>query len=314
LSEIKKNRTGIFKILQQIVCEEQLSKVVQIEKRKMFEQSSGAKNMKLMVVVILTMVSNVIAYEQIYAFNAGGDAHTDSDGIIYQKDVSPYIQKYYHSDLDLGNVPESDRDLYRKDENLNHKINNIPLKFDIPLKNDGHYLLIAKFASGYYASSYTQNMRLNDIIPLQSNVSLFDLCGGRLKICDVYYYFCVSDNTLYYKNQLAPIRNEEIHIQIWPEMRVASISGLVLLKGTLGEKQRLISSATNESIDFRSVHPKCSPRTIVFPEAEEEQSQNVNRPIQQSETSLKYPTNQISKIQTVTQSSSKGNHYHYTIQ
>jgi Malectin domain len=198
------------------------------------------------VLLLLTMATYVIAFEQIIAINSGGEAQTDADGIVYQKyDQNPGV---WWNVLELGNVPESDRDIYRLIHNTNKPLS--PIKYDIPLKSDGFYLLIAKFSYAWYERRETQSMVLNNQIQLLSNVSLVDLCGGNGKICDVYYYFCVSDKTLYYKNQSVLIQNEKIHIEIRPVIGFANIAGLVLLKGTLGEHQKLVSSATSELVNF----------------------------------------------------------------
>jgi hypothetical protein len=36
------------------------------------------------IIIILTMAMKAFAYEQMYALNCAGTAHTDSDGIVYQ--------------------------------------------------------------------------------------------------------------------------------------------------------------------------------------------------------------------------------------
>jgi hypothetical protein len=93
-------------------------------------------------------------------------------------------------------------------------------------------------------------MTLNNNIILLSNVDQYEQCGGDRKICDEYFYFCLSDKTIYYKEQSSPIQNEIIHIKLLPLLRDAHIAGLVLLKGTLGERKKLKSSATKSSLFF----------------------------------------------------------------
>jgi hypothetical protein len=65
---------------------------------------------------VMTIKTKVIALEQICAVNSGGEAHTDSDGIIYQPqtenknrenfDVNSYM-------LDIGTVGEIGEISYR---------------------------------------------------------------------------------------------------------------------------------------------------------------------------------------------------------
>jgi Malectin domain len=230
-------------------------------------------------ILVLFMASHVIAFEQIYAVNAGGNAHTDSDGIVYQRQAAP-IEGFSSNSLKLGNVPEADRIIYAKTDQNFFKTKT-PLHFDIPLKNDGLYLLIAKFTS-CYSQINAQNMILNNEIHLHPNMSVYNLCGGQHKICDEHFYFCVSDNTLYHKDQSTLIRNGEIHIQIHTVEKLAFIAGLVLLKGTLGEKHKLISSATNEPIFFdpAKTHYKCGTTAIMlnqFKKIQEEQRRSTEK-------------------------------------
>jgi Malectin domain len=220
----------------------------------------------------LVMVTEVMAFEQIYAINAGGDAHTDSDGIEYVKYDSPVRKEIYNHHFNMRNVPESDRNIYRSEAETSYS----SIKFAIPIRNDGIYLLIAKFYN-HYDGTCIQNMTLNDKIQLQKNVSLYNKCGDVHVICDEYFYFCVSDQILYYKNQTTLVQNEKIHIEFRPVNGWAHIAGMVLLKGTFGERQKLISSASNESIYFGPVHPKCSTTEIMLKKLEkfqEEQHQN----------------------------------------
>jgi Malectin domain len=206
------------------------------------------------ILLILSVATNVIAFEQIFAVNCGGDAYTDSDGIIYQKRDETHA--FSSIPRDYKNVLV-DEIIYKRLE-IAYKTRP-SIKYEIPLKRDGLYLLIAKYSYSYYAENGTQDMNLNNKIQLASNLNVFNLCGGKRKICDEYYYFCVSDKTIYYKNQSSIVKNEKIHIDIRSTEGIAKIAGLVVLKESLGERQILKSSATNEPLyfDFEKIHPKC---------------------------------------------------------
>jgi hypothetical protein len=125
------------------------------------------------------MATNVIAFEQVYAVNAGGEAHTDSDGIEYQK-IKSLNPAYWLkiSDFDFGNVPVSDLPIYRTIDRSCRQFNNPPVQYNIPIQSDGLYLLIAKFSYGDYGGELL-NMSLNDEIQLLPNVELKELCGVR---------------------------------------------------------------------------------------------------------------------------------------
>jgi Malectin domain len=214
----------------------------------------------IQLILLLTMAIRVIAYEQIYAINAGGKQdHTDSDGIHYEKKTAADTVKW-SSTLDFDNVPESDKPIYQ------YVDYGAKIKYDLPIKSDGLYVLIAKFSYANYKNTNFEilNVSLNHDLPLLSNVDQFLQCGGFGKICDKYFYFCVSDQKLYYKDQSSLIQNKKIDIEIRQVKNSASIAGLVLLKGSLGEKRKLISSATREEMYFDPLktHPKCLPPPI----------------------------------------------------
>jgi Malectin domain len=219
--------------------------------------------MKL-ALLILAMATKTIAYEKIYAINAGGDAITDSDGIEYQEGVSNNCSFLWKKALDLTRIAESDRDIYKTVDRLpNGPVSK--LEYNMPLKSDGFYALIAKFSFYYQPNRCHQNLKLNDKIQLLPSFDVYELCGGNGKIRDVYKYFCVKDNKLYFENQWTSIANEKISIEVNREKGFATIAALVLLKGTLEERHTLKNSITDETLFFDSskMHPTCSPTSAV---------------------------------------------------
>jgi Malectin domain len=211
------------------------------------------------VMLILILATKVNAFEQIYAINCGGSKnHTDSDGITYQPHI-PRGEWGWPEKRDIGEVPESDRYIYERiDDTYNFTTSS--LKYNLPLLNDGLYLLIAKFSNGAAAEGLaTQNMTLHNKIQLHSNMDQFKLCGGPRKACDEYFYFFVSEKTMYFNNQSAVIQDGKIIIEILPVKHRATLAGLVLIKGKLGERQKLVASAKNEQMFFdpMKMNPKC---------------------------------------------------------
>jgi Malectin domain len=236
-------------------CQENSYKVKETQSEKKLINS--VRNMKTLI-LILKLASIAVAYEKIFAINAGGDAHTDLDGIVYEGDVSTNSAAWIGiMEFDFGNVSKSEKSIYQRVSRSNDPT--LPVKFDIPLKSDGLYVLIAKFSYGSPGVEELQNITLNDDIKLQSKVDLAKLCGGKKKICDQYFQFCVSDKKLYYQHQLTLVQDDEIHVEISPVKSWANIAGLVLLKVTYGERHILKSSATNESLEFdpMKMNPNC---------------------------------------------------------
>jgi Malectin domain len=200
------------------------------------------------ILIVMMITSKVIAFEQIYAVNSGGRAHTDSDGIIYQtqtenKERAIVDAKIYH--IDVGSVPASDKPIYYTAE---FSFSN-PLIYHIPLESDGLYVLIAKILSRRHKSAAFISMKLNNI-QLISNADPFVLCGGRDKACDIYFYIGVADKKIYYENQSSFVKDNQIHVEFSKNEDIIIVSGLVMLRGSLGERQKLNSSATKETMYF----------------------------------------------------------------
>jgi Malectin domain len=256
------------------------------------------------VLVLLIMSTKVIAWEQIYAINIGGYGHNDSDGIVYQADKGGDPRKYKQQ-IDIGTVPESDRNIYQECKLTN--VTDSPLTYEIPLKSDGLYVLIAKFAYDADEGSYIFNLTLNNDIQLLTNADGYKICGGRKKSHDEYFYICVSDNALYYKNQATLVRDERIQFELRAVKGLGLISGLVLLRGVLSERHKLLSSNTNQSLYFdpTKMNSNCLITTSILKgirNLQEEQRQISNKfqkSMEMNENSLK----NISILNTVIQSS-----------
>jgi hypothetical protein len=212
--------------------------------------------MILHLILIFAMATSAVAFEQIYAINAGGEKdHTDADGIFYTAKKSAKSYDWGNiGNFFLYNFPKSDWYIYQWTEYAILSDTPNYIEYQIPLKSDGLYVLIAKFTIRGERNDHTFNMTLNNKIQLLSNVDQVQQCGGSGHICDEHFYLCVSDKTIYYKEQSSPIQNEIIHIKIHPLRGFAFIAGLVLLKGTLGERKKLISSETKGSLFFDPVN------------------------------------------------------------
>jgi hypothetical protein len=84
----------------------------------------------------------------IYAINAGGEAHIDSLGVRYERD--PLHGKVgtasdYGKRLLIGRVPPEDHILYQT-ERYHHST----FGYDIPINEDGDYVMILKFCEVYF--------------------------------------------------------------------------------------------------------------------------------------------------------------------
>jgi RNase P subunit RPR2 len=144
-------------------------------------------------------------------------------------------------------VPKSDRPIYYSFEYAKYDDN--PLIYHLPLESDGTYVLIAKLINVNGQGYCSINMKLNDI-ELLWKVDPFDLCGGVNYGCDQYFYICVADKKLYYGNQTFLVKDNQIRVEFRANKYIVRVAGLVMLKGSLGESQKLIGSATKATMFF----------------------------------------------------------------
>lgn len=88
--------------------------------------------------------------EVIYAINAGGEPHVDSDGIHYRRD--PLHGKVgtasdYGKQLIISRVPRTDQILYQTE-----RYHHATFGYEIPVNKDGNYVLVLKFCEVYFSS------------------------------------------------------------------------------------------------------------------------------------------------------------------
>ena len=78
--------------------------------------------------------------------NCGGEAHTDSFGIQYLRDMSKVgTSSDYGKQLLIGRVPQKDQILYQTE-----RYHTSTFGYDIPITEDGRYLLVLKFSEVYF--------------------------------------------------------------------------------------------------------------------------------------------------------------------
>ena len=101
------------------------------------------------VVCILLFISQTLGIgEIIWAVNCGGDAHTDVNGIRYQRDVlTTGISSDFGRSLMIQRVPPQDQILYQTE-----RYHTATFGYDIPVKGDGEYVLVLKFSEVWFAA------------------------------------------------------------------------------------------------------------------------------------------------------------------
>ncbi|XP_006640233.1 malectin [Lepisosteus oculatus] len=117
-----------------------------------------------------------LADRVIWAVNAGGDAHTDVYGIHYKKDpLEGRVGKAsdYGMRLPILRSSPEDQVLYQTE-----RYNEDTFGYEVPIREEGEYILVLKFAEVYFAQSQQKvfDVRLNGHVVVK-DLDIFDKVG-----------------------------------------------------------------------------------------------------------------------------------------
>lgn len=127
----------------------------------------------------------------IYAVNCGGDFHTDTNGIHYERDPLNGrigIPSDYGKRLVIGRVHPNDNILYQTERYHTNSFG-----YEIPINSDGDYVLVLKFCEVYFNSPDQKvfDVVLNNEHTIISDLDIFDKVGKGVAY-DEYIPFRVS--------------------------------------------------------------------------------------------------------------------------
>ena len=114
--------------------------------------------------ILFLLVNEITATgEVVFAVNCGGPAHTDLNGVHYQADkLGVGTASDFGKQLTIGRVPPLDQILYQTER---YHLSNFG--YDIPIKEDGDYVLVLKFSEVYF-----QGSKLKVIVPTLYAISI----------------------------------------------------------------------------------------------------------------------------------------------
>lgn len=175
----------------------------------------------------------------IYAINAGGETHTDSLGVRYERD--PLHGKVgtassYGTRLVIGRVPPNDQILYQT-ERYHHST----FGYDIPINEDGDYVMILKFCEVYFNAP---NMKVFDVVlngdhTIVPDLDIYDRVGNGAAH-DEYVPFRVFKGRLYYNEEESDIRGGKIRVEFIKGYRDnPKINAICVIKGKLEDVPKL---------------------------------------------------------------------------
>lgn len=127
------------------------------------------KHALFFICTILSLVSRCLSIgDVIWAVNCGGDAHTDVHGIRYETDpLKVGISSDYGKTLLVSRVVPQDQILYQTE-----RYHMSTFGYDIPLTDDGEYVLVLKFCEVWFTSP-NQKVRTQNNQNRYYNYALF---------------------------------------------------------------------------------------------------------------------------------------------
>ncbi|XP_058800045.1 malectin-A [Phymastichus coffea] len=195
--------------------------------------------MLMSLFLLVAYAPDAQSLEVIYAVNAGGDAHTDSYGIHYQRD--PLMGKVgtasdYGKQLIIGRVNTIDQILYQT-ERYHHST----FGYDIPIAEDGEYVMILKFCEVYFNSP---NMKVFDVVlngdhTVVTDLDIFEKVGRGIAH-DEYIPFKVLKGKLIYNEEESDILGGKIRVEFIKGYRDnPKINAIAVINGDIDDVPKL---------------------------------------------------------------------------
>lgn len=168
-----------------------------ISQKMLYNKIYMLKSINILLSLFLLLISKVECMGQvIYAVNCGGEAHTDSFGIKYERDPLHGrigVASDYGKRLLIGRVPPNDHILYQTE-----RYHTNTFGYDLPIHLDGDYVLVLKFSEVYFNEPDQKvfDVVLNGEHTIVSDLDIFDKVG-RGVAHDEYIPFTISNGNIF---------------------------------------------------------------------------------------------------------------------
>jgi hypothetical protein len=208
------------------------------------------------LLIVMNIYCAVRCDEILYAVNLGGEAHEDSNGILYQKDISSH-QKYTF-DENIKGASAQDQPIYKTIFYDNK------LMLDLPIKGNGDYNLILKFVEDY--GDRKINVFINQVHHVVENLNIFNYVA-EYTAYDRIIQFSVLNNKLTWNNQVSTIIDNKIKFAL--DSRIywyAQISAVAWTKTpTINNTQPILHASENqEDVTTESFHINLTSKSSVL--------------------------------------------------
>lgn len=205
-------------------------------------------------------VANVDSLKSvIYAVNCGGDAHTDSHGVHYQKDPlegKQGVSSDYGKRLLIGRTNQNDHILYQTE-----RYHDNTFGYDIPITADGDYVMVLKFCEVYFNAPDQKvfDVVLNGDHTIVSDLDIFDKVGRGIAH-DEYIPFSISKGRLIVNGEESEIRGGKVRVEFIKGYKDnPKINAIVVIRGKVFDVPKL-SAIEPEPIEETKEEPELAPK------------------------------------------------------
>jgi hypothetical protein len=159
------------------------------------------------LLIVMNIYCAVRGEEVLYAVNLGGEAHEDSNGILYQKDLSSHRTYTFYDNI--AGASAQDQPIYQT------IFYGSKLMLDLPITGNGDYKLILKFAEDVLAEDVNRimNVFINQVHHVVDKLNVYTYVG-LFAAYDRIIQFSVLNNKLTWNNKVSTIINNQIKFEL----------------------------------------------------------------------------------------------------
>ncbi|MGH0162723.1 UNVERIFIED_CONTAM: hypothetical protein FKN15_064238 [Acipenser sinensis] len=178
-----------------------------------------------------------LADQVIWAVNCGGEAHTDTHGIHYKKDpLEGKLGKAsdYGMRLPILRSSPEDQILYQTE-----RYNEDSFSYEVPIREEGDYVLVLKFAEVYFAQSQQKvfDVKLNSHFVVK-DLDIFDKVGHSTAHDEI-VPFSIVKGKLSVNGEVSTFNGKLTVEFVKGYYDNPKVCGLYVMKGTLEDVPKL---------------------------------------------------------------------------
>jgi Malectin domain len=206
------------------------------------------------LLVLPFLFRTLLAYEVIFAVNAGDEATTDANGITYRKDN--ITQGLLAKCTQFNSIGEDqDKLLYRRKRYGN-------FSYDINVPQDGEYTVIMKFVECWTSAKPSVFDVYLNMHRAKCNIDVLKTVGAA-KVLTEHINFSVCGGKLYFGEEEPERINGKVRIEFVTIKEEAMLSAMLVLRGDIDNLPSSLQQ-TNQTAPVNVIRPvTCEIKTEV---------------------------------------------------